>query len=97
MGPVLMPMPMSMSGSPRSRQRGRSRSRSLEHVERGPAGAQRVVGLGRGAPQKAMIASPMYLSSVPWWPETMMSVIGRQVLVEQLQQLAAGRAARRWW
>ena len=87
MAPVLSPMPMSMSGSPAWRQpAGRSRSSSSSMSSAARQARSAWSGWACGAPQKAMMASPMYLSSVPWWPETMMSVIGRQVLVEQLQQ-----------
>ena len=43
----------------------------FDHVERGARSKFRMIGLGNGAPQKAITQSPTNLSSVPWcWKMT---------------------------
>ncbi len=73
--PVLIPIPISSSGQPRSRN-GAASERIVRCIASAAATASCACrGFASGAPQNAMIASPMYLSIVPWcsW---MTSVIG---------------------
>src|SRR6266545_4170695 len=71
-----MPTPMSISGSPRSRHFPRRTSSRAIIVSAALHARSAWSGCSCGAPQNAMIASPMYLSRVPWFSETMISVIG---------------------
>ncbi len=66
--PVFRPMPRPIVGRPRDAQFGVERHEAVDHLERGAHGVLGVRGVVTGAPQKAMMASPMYLSSVPRWP-----------------------------
>ncbi|PMQ14670.1 hypothetical protein JaAD80_19595 [Janthinobacterium sp. AD80] len=67
MAPVLMPMPMRSAGQPRALNSSFRRA-ALRCISSALATARLAwSGKATGAPQKAITASPMYLSRVPPW------------------------------